>query len=407
MGGYGTVIVGAGHGGCNVAINLRQQGYEEPVTILEASTDFPHERPPLSKDYLAGAIEEEQLAFRKAEFFSQRSIDIVNNQAVSQIDVRNKIVTSKSAQVYPYDNLIWAAGGRARPLPFVALDAQFDNLFTIRSLETTRPLRALRTSAQRAIILGGGYIGLESAASLRKIGVEVTVIEMMDRVLQRVTSSVISHYFQTLHINHGVDLRLGCKLEGFDVSKGKISQVHLEGGAIIDCGLVIAGIGITPAISPLKEAGVNCGDGVIVDGQCRTSAPSVYAIGDCAAFRNRWTGGEFMRLESVQNASDQAKVVAATILGKEVSYEALPWFWSNQYDVKLQTVGLSRGYDHLVERHGGDGKMSVVYLKDGAIKAVDSINMIKDYVQGRKAIEACYKPDLARLANPAVSIMDA
>jgi len=256
------------------------------------------------------------------------------------------------------------------------------------------------------VVIGGGFIGLEAAAVLAKFGKQVTLLEALDRVMARVAGPDLSNFYQQEHRAHGVDVRLGVAvtaLEGDD----KVTGVRLADGKVVPADLVVVGIGIVPAVEPLIAAGAEGGNGVRVDAQCRTSLPDIFAIGDCALHANRFADGAAVRLESVQNATDQASVAAKTILGEDVAYEATPWFWSNQYDLKLQTIGLSIGYDQAVVR--GDPatrSFSVIHLKQGKVIALDCVNATKDYVQGRKLVETGAEIDPVRLADTTVSLKE-
>jgi 3-phenylpropionate/trans-cinnamate dioxygenase ferredoxin reductase subunit len=257
-----------------------------------------------------------------------------------------------------------------------------------------------------AVIIGGGFIGLEAAAVLSKFSKRLVLLETLDRVLARVSGETLSRFYEAEHRAHGVDVRLNARVECI-VGKDRVSGIRLADGEELPAQLVIVGVGIIPAVAQLLSAGARGGNGVLVDAQCKTSLPNVFAIGDCALHANSYAGGAEIRLESVQNANDQAGVVARTILGHEVSYDAVPWFWSNQYDLKLQTVGLSTGYDTVVTRGDPDSRtFSIVYLRRGQVIALDCVNSVRDYVQGRKLVEARAKPDLGRLADPAMPLKD-
>jgi 3-phenylpropionate/trans-cinnamate dioxygenase ferredoxin reductase subunit len=261
-------------------------------------------------------------------------------------------------------------------------------------------------AVSRAVVIGGGYIGLEAAAVLSKFGKTVVLLETLDRVLARVAGAPLSRFLEAEHRAHGVDIRLGVSVDCI-LGEERVTGVRLSDGQVLDAQMVIVGIGILPAAEPLIAAGAQGGNGVAVDGQCRTSLPDVFAIGDCALHANRYAGGARIRLESVQNANDQATVAAKAILGQPAQYDATPWFWSNQYDIKLQTVGLSIGHDQTVVR--GDmasRSFSVAYLKAGRLIALDCVNAVKDYVQGRKLIVDGARVDVMRLIDPATPLKD-
>ena len=394
MTGYDVLIIGGGHGGAQAAIALRQLGFAGTLAIVGAEPHPPYERPPLSKDYLAGEKEFERLLIRPLAFWSERHVTLLLGRPVTSVDPAAKTVMLANGDTLGYGVLIWAAGGTPKRLAC----AGFERVHTIRDRGDVDRLLAELPEVKRVAVIGGGYIGLEAAAVLRKLGREVVLLEALDRVLSRVAGEPISRFYEAEHRAQGVDVRTGTGMDSI-VSEG----VRLGSGEIVPADLIVAGIGIDAAIGPLAEAGAVCGNGVHVDEYCRTSLPDIYAIGDCAAHENRFAGGVRIRLESVQNANDQANIVAKGITGAPEPYAATPWFWSNQYDLKLQTVGLCQGHDDLVVRGDPDARsFSVVYLRGGRVIALDCVNAVKDYVQGRKLIEAGIAPDKARLADPAV-----
>lgn len=382
-----VVIVGAGHGGAQAAIALRQRGFEGSILMIGRDGEPPYERPPLSKDYLAGEKPFERMLIRPAEFWAERGIELMLATNVGKVDPAAKELTVSGGATVGYGTLIWAAGGDVRRLSCPG--AQLAGIHTVRDRADTDALRAdLAAGARRAVVIGGGYIGLESAAVLSKLGCEVTVLEMMDRVLARVAGEDLSRFYEAEHRAHGVEIRLETQVEAIE-GEERVGGVRLAGGEVIPCEIVIAGIGIVPSVGPLIAAGAAGANGVEVDPFCRTSLPDIYAIGDCAAHVNAYAGGSVIRLESVQNANDMANTAARAICGDPQPYDAVPWFWSNQYDLKLQTVGLSLGHDTTVLRGDpGERSFSVVYLRGGQVIALDCVNRTKDYVQGRKLVEA-------------------
>ena len=395
---YDVLIVGGGHGGAQAAIALRQQGFAGSLAIVGAEPYPPYERPPLSKDYLAGEKEFERLLIRPLAFWAERQVELILGQPVVAISPAAKLVTLEDETQLGYGTLIWAAGGKAKRLSCEG----FERVHTIRDRADVDRLLAELPEVKRVAVIGGGYIGLEAAAVLTKLGRKVTLLEALDRVLARVAGEPISRFYEAEHRAHGVDVRTGTGMDRI-VPEG----VELADGEIIPADLIVAGIGIDTAIGPLAEAGAETGNGVHVDAFCRTSLDEVYAIGDCAAHQNRFAGGARIRLESVQNANDQANVVAKAIMGAPEPYGATPWFWSNQYDLKLQTVGLCQGYDDLVVRGDPAARsFSVVYLKAGRVIALDCVNAVKDYVQGRKLVEAGLVPDKAALADTGVPLKE-
>ena len=398
----GVVIVGAGHGGAGCAIALRQGGYGGAIRVIGAEADLPYERPPLSKEYLSGDKPFERLLIRPPSFWAERDIAFVPSTRITRVDVDAHRIWSDQGEAFDYGTLVWATGGDARRLSCAGGDLA--GVHSVRTRADVDAMMAELADVRRVAIIGGGYIGLEAAAVLAKLGREVVLIEALDRVLARVAGPVLSHFFEAEHRAHGVDVRLGV---GVDCITGdtRATGVRLVGGAEIAAEMVIVGIGIVPAVEPLLAAGATGTNGVAVDGQCRTSLPDIFAIGDCALHINRYAGGSAIRLESVQNATDQAGIAAKTILGLDVHYDATPWFWSNQYDLKLQTVGLSSGHDEAILR--GDPatrSFSVVYRKQGRVVALDCVNAVKDYVQGRRLVADGAIVDATLLADPSVAL---
>jgi 3-phenylpropionate/trans-cinnamate dioxygenase ferredoxin reductase component len=397
-----VVIVGAGHGGAQCAIALRQNGFEGTVAMIGREPEPPYERPPLSKEYFAREKTFERLYIRPPQFWEEKGIDLVLGTEVTAVDPKAKSVTLSSGETLGYGVLVWAAGGDPRRLPVPGGDLA--GVHPVRTRADCDQLMGEIDGGVREIaVIGGGYIGLEAAAVLTKLGCKVTLLEALPRVLARVAGPELSAFYEAEHRAHGVDLRTGVVLEG----EGRVTGVRLGDGEVINADAVIVGIGIVPAVGPLLAAGAAGANGVDVDELCRTSLPDVYAIGDCAAFAADYADGTVMRVESVQNANDQATCVAKAICGDPQPYHAFPWFWSNQYDLRLQTAGLSVGYDATVVR--GDPAQrafSVVYLKGGRVIALDCVNAVKDYVQGRKLIEAKASPDPEQLADASVPLKD-
>jgi len=384
---YDAVIVGAGHAGAQAAIALRQQGFAGTIAMIGRDRSPPYERPPLSKEYLAGDKPFERLLIRPEQFWADRAITMMLGTAVTKIDPDSRQCTLTGGAVLGYGELIWAAGGDARRLSCPG--AHLTGIHAVRDRSDVDQLMAeLAGGARRFVVIGGGYIGLEAAAVLTKLGCHVTLVEALDRVLNRVAGPELSEFFHTEHRAHGVDLRLGVGVESLG-GETRVTSVKLSTGEELPCDGVIVGIGIVAAVGALIAAGAAGSNGVDVDENCRTSLPHVYAIGDCAAHANDYADGAVIRLESVQNANDMANTAAKAICGVPEPYHALPWFWSNQYDLKLQTAGLSIGYDNAVLRGEPAARsFSVIYLKDGRVIAVDAVNSTKDYVGGRKLVEA-------------------
>ena len=395
---YDVLIVGAGHGGAQAAIALRQNKFAGSIALLGDEPDPPYERPPLSKDYLAGEKSFDRLLIRPRAFWEERDITLLLGRHVVQVDPAAHGVTTGGGETIGYGTLIWAAGGNPRRLACAGHD--LEGVHTMRTREDADKLAAELPGVETVAVIGGGYIGLEAAAVLSKFGKKVVLIEALDRVLASVAGEPLSRFFEAEHRAHGVDIRLNAKVEALE-GHDRVTAVRLAGGEIVRCQMAVVGIGIVPAVEPLRAAGAHGGNGVDVDAQCRTSLPDIFAVGDCARHANGFAGGDQVRIESVQNANDQATVVAKTILGIDAAYEAVPWFWSNQYDLRLQTIGLSIGYDQTVVR--GDPAtraFSVIYLKAGRVIALDCVNMTRDYAQGRALVLAGAAPDPALLADP-------
>ncbi|WP_404333376.1 NAD(P)/FAD-dependent oxidoreductase [Sphingomonas sp. MMS12-HWE2-04] len=401
---FDILIVGAGHAGAQCAIALRQYGHAGSIAILGDEAELPYERPPLSKEYLAGDKAFERLLIRQPAFWAERNVAMLLGRRVVSVDPAGKTVTDLGGVAVGYGSLVWATGGSPRRLSCAGYDLA--GVHAIRTRADVDKLAAELPEAKQVAVIGGGYIGLEAAAVLRKLGKPVVLIEALDRVLARVAGPVLSGFFEDEHRRQGVDLRTGALVEALE-GDARVSGVRLQGGETIATDLVVVGIGILPEVASLLDAGATGGNGVAVDRQCRTSLPDVFAAGDCALHVNRWAQDALVRLESVQNANDQASVIAKTLTGQEARYEAAPWFWSNQYDLRLQTIGLSAGHDASVVR--GDPatrSFSVVYLKQGRVIALDCVNMTRDYVQGKRLVTEGLSPDPIVLADTAVALKE-
>jgi len=401
------VIVGTGHGGAQAAIALRQQGHEGSIMMIGREANPPYERPPLSKEYLAGDKAFERIMIRPEKFWVDKNIELRLGNGVTAIDwMRHEVNLSDGSSV-GYRHLIWSGGADPRRLGIPG--ANLSGIFYVRDKrDADGMMAALESGARRAVVIGGGYIGLEAAAVLRKLECEVTVVEMQDRLLARVAGKAISEFYAEEHTRQGVDIRLSQGVTEVVGEDGKVTGVLLGNGEILPCDMVIVGIGIVPGVAPLIAAGAAGSNGVDVDVFCRTTLDDIFAIGDCAAHANPFAASAVIRLESVQNAHDMANTVAKAIMGDKQPYHALPWFWSNQYDLKLQTAGLNTGYDDTVLR--GDPstrRFTVVYMKDGKPIAFDCVGAMKDYVQGRKLLESGPdKIDPALLADTDVPIKE-
>jgi len=394
---FDVVIVGAGHGGAQVAVALRTQKFEGSIAIIGDEPELPYERPPLSKEYFAGEKEFERIQIRPAKYWDEREVTMLLNKRVVSVDPVAHSVTTDGGETIAYGKLVWATGGSPRMLPIPGGD--LPGVQGVRTRADADAMKAASETASQIVVIGGGYIGLEAAAVLRKAGKPVILLEALDRVLARVAGEDLSRFYEKEHRDHGVDLRLGVQVAAIE-GDSHATGVRLGTGEVILADLVIVGIGIVPAVAPLIAAGAHGGNGVLVDHHCKTSLADIYAIGDCAAHENDFAEGAVIRLESVQNANDQANVVAKGICGDEARYHAIPWFWSNQYDLKLQTAGLSTGHDQTVLR--GDiasRSFSVVYLRQGRVIALDCVNATKDYVQGRMLVTAGLQATAEQLAD--------
>ncbi len=405
MASFDVVIVGAGHGGAQAAITLRQNKFEGTIALIGDEPEHPYERPPLSKEYLAREKPFERILIRPKTFWGERNITMLLGRRVVTVDPAAHEVTTADGDRIGYGRLIWATGGAPRRLSCQGHDLA--GVHTVRTrADADRMMREL-DGVIRTVVIGGGYIGLEAAAVLAKFGKQVILLESLDRVLARVAGEELSRFYEGEHRAHGVEVRLGAKVDQIEGADGKVTGVRLDDGELLECQMVIVGIGIVPAVDPLLAAGADGGNGVAVDAQCRTSLPDIFAIGDCALHINGFAEGAMIRVESVQNANDQATVVAKTITGVDVRYDAVPWFWSNQYDLRLQTVGLSTGYDTVIRRGDpANRSFSLVYLKAGRVIALDCVNATKDYVQGRALVTGRSMADPARLADASLPLKE-
>ncbi|HEY8605353.1 NAD(P)/FAD-dependent oxidoreductase [Tsuneonella suprasediminis] len=400
------IIVGAGHGGAQAAIALRQQGFTGSIMMIGRDNEPPYERPPLSKEYLARDKPFERIYIRPPQFWEERDVTLRLGNIVTAVDPQAHTAKLSDGTQIGYGKLIWAAGGDPRRLSCTGAD--LNGIHAVRDrADVDQMMAELDGGAKRVAVIGGGYIGLEAAAVLTKLGCKVTLLEALPRVLARVAGENLSQFYQQQHTAHGVDLRTEAMVDKLEGENGWVRRIVLADGSSVECDMVVVGIGIVPAVGPLIAAGAAGANGIDVDEHCRTSLEDIYAIGDCAAHANPFADGAVIRLESVQNANDMATTAARDIMGEPVPYNALPWFWSNQYDLKLQTAGLSLGHDATVLRGDpADGKFSVIYLKDGRVIALDCVNSTKDYVQGRKLVEARVSPDPAALADPEIALKE-
>ena len=387
-----VVVIGAGQAGASCVAKLRNGGFEGKITLIGAEPCPPYQRPPLSKGYLLGDMTLERLFLRPEAFYADQGIALKTDCRVTAIDPEARVLSTTEGEV-AYDELVLATGSLPRRLP-AAIGGDLVGVFTVRDLADVDAMAPRFSKGAKVLIVGGGYIGLEAAAVAAKLGLEVTLVEMADRILQRVAAPETSDYFRALHEGHGVTLREGVGLERL-LGEGHVTGARLSDGTEIAADFVITGVGIEPDITLAKAAGIEIDNGIKVDAQGRTSVPGIWAAGDCTSFPYR--GGR-IRLESVPNAIDQAEVVAENILGAGKEYIAKPWFWSDQYDVKLQIAGLNAGYDRVVTRLG-EGSASFWYYLGETLLAVDAANDPRGYMVGKRLIEAGKSPDPALVAD--------
>jgi 3-phenylpropionate/trans-cinnamate dioxygenase ferredoxin reductase subunit len=390
-------VVGGGQAAFALVAKLRALKDERPITIVAAEASHPYQRPPLSKKYLLREMDLDRLLYRPESWYAEHNIDIHLSTLVTAIDRLAKTVTLSDGSTLDYDVLALATGSTPRKLP-ASLGGDLEGVFVVRDFTDADRLAGEMQPGKHALIIGGGYIGLEAAAVARSSGLDVTVIEMADRILQRVASVATSYLVKDIHTARGVDIREGTGLVRLVGTDGRVTSAELTDGSTIPVDLVIVGIGVTANDALAQAAGLDVANGIIVDGFGRTSDPSIHAMGDCAVLP--WKDMR-IRLESVQNAVDQAEAVAALLAGGEAPYDPKPWFWSDQYDVKLQIAGFGHGHDETVVRKGQrEGSVSVWYFTAGKLVAVDALNDAKAYVTGKKLLDLGLTPDRARLEDP-------
>lgn len=378
-----TIIIGGGQAGAQAAVSLRQAGYDGDVVLICAEAHPPYQRPPLSKAYLKGAMDRERLFLRPTAFYETQDIRLHLNDQATEIEPEKKTVRTQSGVEIGYSQLLIATGAPPRRLSCPGAD--LNGIHYLRNLHDSDALRELLVAEGQVAIVGAGYIGLEVAAILREAGRDVIIIEMADRVLARVASAPVSEFYKDLHSRAGASFLLGAAVESF-VGDDSVRAVKLAGGEEIDCAAALVGIGAIPETRLAERAGLEVNNGIIVDDHARTSNPHIWAAGDCTSFP-LLRYGRCVRLESVPNAIEQAKVAAVNIAGGNAVHDALPWFWSDQYDVKLQTAGLSEGYDDVVIRGAiADKKFSVWYLKNDVLLAVDAINEPAVFMLSKKLL---------------------
>jgi 3-phenylpropionate/trans-cinnamate dioxygenase ferredoxin reductase component len=380
----GTVIIGTGQAGFQTAASLRTEGYQEKITLIGEEPHIPYQRPPLSKGFPLGTQDLESIELRPKQFYQDHQIDLLAGERVTAIDRTTRQVKLESGRHFPYEKLVLAVGARNRKLSLKG--AELDGVLYLRSLDEAVVVKDRLKNAQNIVVIGGGFIGLELAAVACSLGKSVTVLEALPRLMSRAVAPLISDFYRELHSSKGVKIVCGASVSEIDGSDWKVREVLLSDGTRYRPDLVLIGIGIVPNIQLARDAGLRIANGIAVNEYLQTDDENIFAIGDCAEHPCVFANAR-IRLESVQNAADQAQCVAATIAGQRNVYRALPWFWTDQFDVKLQMAGISNGHDCVVTRGNSESrKLSVFYFKEGRLIAIDSINRPLDHMMGRKLI---------------------
>jgi len=391
------IIIGASHAAAQLAPTLRQQGWTGSILMISNEYSLPYHRPPLSKDYLAGAKNAEQILIRPAAVYNKCGVGITMGVTAATIDRRNKQLQLEDGMTMDYDKLVLTTGARVRKIDIPGVD--LDGVFYLRDLNDAQQIKLSTGANKRAVIIGGGYIGLETASALRKLGMQVTVLEAMPRILQRVTAPEVAAFYARIHKEEGVEIV--ADVQAISISGDKqVESVQCHNGTEYKADLVIIGVGVIPNTALAEQAGLTIDNGIVVDEYARTSDENILAAGDCTSHYNP-IYQRHLRLESVQNALDQATVAASTICGNLKPYSALPWFWSDQYDLKLQIAGLSQGYTDVVVRGDIEGSRSFAafYMREGKLLAVDAVNRPQDFMVGKRLILQGNQIDPGQLAD--------
>jgi len=396
------IILGASHAAAQLAPTLRQQGWTGSISMISNEYALPYHRPPLSKDYLAGTKTAEQILIRPAAVYSKCNAGITMGVTAAAIDRSNKQLLLDDGMALDYDKLVLTTGARVRKIDIPGVD--LNGVFYLRDLNDAQQIKMLTGANKRAVIIGGGYIGLETASALRKLGMQVTVLEAMPRILQRVTAPEVAAFYSRIHAEEGVEIVADVQAVSISGAK-QVESVQCHDGTEYEADIVIIGVGVIPNTELAEQAGLKIDNGIVVDEYARTSDEDILAAGDCTSHYNP-IYQRHLRLESVQNALDQASVAANTICGNLKPYSALPWFWSDQYDLKLQIAGLSQGYTDVVVRGDIDGSRSFAafYMREGKLLAVDAVNRPQEFMFGKKLIMQGNQLDTAQLADDSLSL---
>ena len=398
------IIIGASHAAAQLAPSLRQGGWQGPIIVIGEETSLPYHRPPLSKEFLAGKKQPEDMLIRHAALYEKADIQFRLGMRVTSIVRAAKTVQLDNGEVLQYDKLALATGSRVRQIPLSGVDLA--GVCYLRNLNDVENIKNHVQAGKKAVIVGGGYIGLETAAVLNQLGMHVTVLEMMSRILERVTAVEVSEFYHRIHTEEGVSIKTNVTVSAFK-GEESVQQVVCKDGQSFDADLVVIGVGILPNVELAEAAGLKVDNGITVDEFTTTSDKDIVAVGDCTNHHNAHYD-RHIRLESVQNAVEQAQTAAMTLCGIPKTHNALPWFWSDQYDLKLQIAGLSQGYDDVVIR--GDIHQSrsfaAFYLSDGEIIAVDAVNRPKEFMMGKRLIMQKARLDKNQLADEAISMKE-
>lgn len=396
-----AIIIGAGHAGGELAIALRNEGWAGRILLIGEEAHLPYHRPPLSKAYLAGSVEKSSLSIRPQAAYDKASVEFIGGVRVNAIDRASKTLQLADGRTLAYDKLAIATGGRPRPLtvPQATAAERCRNFHYLRTLDDVELIRTQFAPGKRLVIVGGGYIGLEVAASAVQQGLQVTVLEALPRVLQRVTAAELSAYYERKHREAGVDIRTNVQVADLQISDDLVSALLCADGSRVEAELVVVGIGLLANTELAAEAGLAVDNGILVDQHAQTSDPDIFAAGDCTNHPNNLLGRR-LRLESVPNALEQSRVAAAGMAGKPKVYASVPWFWSDQYELKLKMVGLSEGYEQLVLRgEPTSDSFSAFYLKDGCVLAADTVNRPQDFLAAKRLVAERIAVTAAQLAD--------